>query len=49
MSEIVVPLLQGERLIGVLDIDSPVQGRFLEADRILCEQVAALLMSASQA
>lgn len=27
-SEIVVPLLNGERLIGVLDIDAPVKSRF---------------------
>lgn len=47
-SEIVVPLLQDGRLFGVLDIDSPVQGRFVEADRLLCEQVAALLMQASR-
>src|SRR5436190_10858843 len=27
-SEIVVPLMKGERLIGVLDLDSPIIGRF---------------------
>jgi GAF domain-containing protein len=27
-SEIVVPLIEGERLIGVLDLDSPLFGRF---------------------
>lgn len=43
-SEIVVPLVQGGRLIGVLDIDSPVPGRFTDADRILCEAAAGLLM-----
>lgn len=31
-SEIVVPLLIGERLIGVMDIDSPVLGRFDQED-----------------
>jgi L-methionine (R)-S-oxide reductase len=31
-SEIVVPILQGERLIGVLDIDSPIKNRFDELD-----------------
>jgi GAF domain-containing protein len=31
-SEIVVPLLAGERLIGVLDLDSPRVGRFGDAD-----------------
>ena len=47
-AEIVVPLLKDGRLIGVLDIDSPVQARFTDADRILCEQVASVLMQASQ-
>ena len=47
-SEIVVPLLREGRLLGVLDIDSPVPARFTEMDRVLCEQVAALLMQASQ-
>ena len=47
-SEIVVPLLQDRRLLGVLDIDSPLPGRFLEADRLLCEQVAMILMRASR-
>ena len=46
-SEVVVPLLREERLLGVLDVDSPVRGRFSEADRVLLEQVAALLMQAS--
>ena len=47
-SEIVVPLLLHGRLVGVLDIDSPVKGRFSETDRHLCEQVAGVLMQASQ-
>jgi L-methionine (R)-S-oxide reductase len=32
-SEIVVPLLKGTELLGVLDLDSPVLGRFDDADR----------------
>jgi len=32
-SEIVVPLHEGERVAGVLDIDSPVLNRFTEKDR----------------
>jgi len=32
-SEIVVPLHSGGRVVGVLDIDSPREGRFTEADR----------------
>ena len=31
-SEVVVPILDGDRLLGVLDLDSPVTGRFDEAD-----------------
>jgi GAF domain-containing protein len=31
-SEIVVPILRGERLVGVLDLDSPVTGRFDDDD-----------------
>jgi len=32
-SELVVPLLVGDKLIGVLDIDSPTLARFSEADQ----------------
>lgn len=42
-SEIVVPLHRGGRVIGVLDIDSPVVGRFTDADREGLERFAALL------
>ena len=40
-SEIVVPVLDGERLIGVLDLDSPVAARFDEADRAGLEALVA--------
>ncbi len=43
-SEIVVPLLRAGHLLGVLDVDSPVPDRFSEADRMLCEAAAALLV-----
>ncbi|MDK8183435.1 GAF domain-containing protein [Paenibacillus sp. UMB4589-SE434] len=43
-SEIVVPLVQGGRLIGVLDIDSPSKERFHEVDQKWLEQIAQLLM-----
>jgi GAF domain-containing protein len=36
-SELVVPLIVGDRLLGVLDIDSPVVGRFSAADQAGCE------------
>lgn len=42
-SEIVVPVIAGERLIGVLDIDSPVKARFADGERAMMEAVAALI------
>lgn len=41
-SEIVVPLLDGSRLLGVLDVDSPKLARFDEADRAGLELIAAI-------
>ena len=46
-SEIVVPLLLGDRLIGVLDVDSPLPDRFGEAERALFEELGAALVAAS--
>lgn len=43
-SEIVVPLFAGERLLGVLDIDSPRVARFDEADARGLERLAAVLL-----
>jgi GAF domain-containing protein len=45
-SEIVVPLLAGERLIGVLDLDSPRLDRFTAEDARLLEALAAQLVAA---
>jgi L-methionine (R)-S-oxide reductase len=45
-SEIVVPLLQGDTLLGVLDIDSPIADRFSDDDRLLCEVASLLLIGA---
>ncbi len=42
-SEIVVPLRKEGRVIGVLDVDSPVLDRFTEADREGLEAFAAIL------
>ena len=42
-SEIVVPILDGSRVIGEIDIDSDTPAAFGDADRRLLEQVAALL------
>ena len=42
-SEIVVPLRKEGRVVGVLDVDSPVLDRFTEADREGLEAFAAIL------
>ncbi|MEM7053816.1 MAG: GAF domain-containing protein [Pseudomonadota bacterium] len=42
MSEIVVPLIVDESVIGVLDIDSPIIDRFSAHDQRLIEQLAAI-------
>ncbi|WP_428311330.1 GAF domain-containing protein [Hydrocarboniphaga sp.] len=47
-SEIVVPLVAGERLIGVLDLDSPRIARFDADDRAGLEHLAALWVAASE-
>jgi GAF domain-containing protein len=41
-SEMVLPVFKGSRLIGVLDLDSPVPGRFDETDR---DQIQGLLQA----
>lgn len=46
-SEIVVPLLKGDELLGVLDIDSPSVGRFDDADRRGIERLANLFIASS--
>ena len=46
-SELVVPLLQGDRLAGVLDLDSPSRARFDDADARGIESLAALWVTAS--
>ena len=43
-SEIVVPLLKDGQLLGVLDIDSPLPGRFDDLDRSGLERAAAVFM-----
>jgi len=46
-SEIVVPLIKNGELIGVLDVDSPVLGRFDETDKAAFERIADLFCSGS--
>ena len=45
-SEIVVPLRQDGKVIGVLDVDSPSRGRFTAEDRAGLEAFAAILQDA---
>lgn len=46
-AEIVVPLLRGDAVLGVLDLDSPVFGRFTPAEVGLLEAVARIWVAAS--
>ena len=45
-SELVIPLLRGDEVLGVLDLDSPVQGRFTPQDQLALTEMCALLLSA---
>lgn len=46
-SELVVPLLSRERILGVLDLDSPHPGRFDAVDQAGLERLAAIFVAAS--
>jgi GAF domain-containing protein len=46
-SELVVPILSGDRLIGVLDLDSTRFGRFGPVEAALCESLVERLVAAS--
>lgn len=46
-SELVVPLMRNGAVVGVLDLDSPLPGRFDDDDRRGCEQLAQLYLKAS--
>src|SRR5678815_3909778 len=48
-SEVVVPLYDGERLIGVWDVDSPRLARFDEADRAGMERLAGIFVESLRA
>lgn len=45
-SELVVPIVAGDRLIGVLDLDSPLPARFTAADQAGAEALVARIASA---
>lgn len=47
-SELVVPLIAGDELIGVLDLDSPSAARFDDDDRAGCEALAAIFLTESK-
>ncbi len=42
-SEIVIPLRPGGKIVGVLDIDSPIPNRFSEADKAGLERIVKIL------
>ena len=44
-SELVVPIIVDDELLGVLDLDSPTLARFDPEDRAGCEALVALLGS----
>lgn len=46
-SELVVPLVKDGRILGVLDLDSPLPGRFDREDQAGFETLAALYVAAS--
>jgi GAF domain-containing protein len=48
-SEIVVPLYDGERLLGVLDVDSPLPARFDADDRAGMERLAGIFLDSLRA
>ncbi|MDH4047571.1 MAG: GAF domain-containing protein [Gammaproteobacteria bacterium] len=48
-SELVVPLISGERLLGVLDVDSPQHDRFSAADQAGLEALCTVFIRALQA
>jgi L-methionine (R)-S-oxide reductase len=43
-SELVVPLIEAGEILGVLDLDSPLVGRFDDIDQAGCEQLVALFV-----
>ena len=46
-SELVVPIKKGDRLFGVLDLDSPTPGRFKDEDRTGIEKIIQAFINAT--
>jgi GAF domain-containing protein len=46
-SEIVIPMIKDDTIIGVLDIDSPIYARFNEDDKIGLQQLIDILLFAT--
>jgi GAF domain-containing protein len=44
-SELVLPLIAADRVVGILDLDSPRLARFDDADRAGCEGLVALFLA----
>lgn len=44
-SEIVVPMVVDGKIIGVLDIDSPIKNRFDELDKVYLEKFVSILLA----
>ena len=42
-SEIVVPIIKKNKVVGVIDIDSPIYNRFNDGDKKALQEIAALL------
>ena len=45
LSEIVIPLIKNNQLLGVLDIDSPIKKRFTDKDQKLLEDLVAMFIT----
>jgi GAF domain-containing protein len=43
-SEVVVPLIHENKILGVLDIDSPTVARFTEEDQVGLEEIVQILI-----
>jgi len=46
-SEIVVPIIKNNQVVGVIDIDSPIYSRFNEKEKLFLEKVASILATLS--